>query len=450
MTYQVDLPGDRRTWAAVSLDIGGGPRTLALRGWMSAALATAGAVLATWYLGATLYLVFHDQLLAALMARQTAAQYEYEDRIASLSVQLDQQTSRALLDHQRLETSIRDLQERSERLAARAAVIDRLVARERSPAAGQSAAPRLGGPSATMPPRSGVATTARNPLPQDRPGLSAEVDAFGNDPAPPLQGIGRGDTLRRLDDEGEARRTRNEPDRRADGEPDVASDGAVAARLAGVEKEQGRALAALREPAIDLVAKLKSALAEAGVSSTTPHERESGGPFVPLSGAALTFEQDAALVQDALLQAGQLQALADRVPLRPPVSGPLQVTSSFGPRLDPFYGRPALHTGVDLRGAAGAEVHATAGGTVSVAASEGGYGTMVEVNHGDGLVTRYAHLASASVVQGQHVEPGGVIGHVGSTGRATGPHLHYETRVNGEPVDPIRFLKAGAKIFDAS
>ena len=193
---------------------------------------------------------------------------------------------------------------------------------------------------------------------------------------------------------------------------------------------------------------MKTALAEAGVFPARP--RDVGGPFVPLTGTPLTFEQDAALLQDALVQANQLQALADRVPLRPPVSGPLQVTSSFGPRLDPFYGRPALHTGVDLRGAAGAEVHATAGGTVSLAASEGGYGTMVEVNHGDGLVTRYAHLASASVVPGQRVEPGSVIGHVGSTGRATGPHLHYETRVNGEPVDPTRFLRAGAKIFDAS
>ena len=450
MTLQADCRGDRRTWAAVSLDIGGGPRTLALRGWLSAGLASAGAVFATWYLGATLYLVFHDQLLAALMARQTAAQYEYEDRIANLSVQLDQQTSRALLDRQRLETSVRELQERSERLAARAAMIDRLVARERSPAAGQSLAPRTSGPTADISPRSGVAATSRNPLPQGRAGLPTQIYNHGRYPSPPVAATGDGEALQRLDDEGEVRKTPEGPDRRADRESDAETDRAVAARLAGVERAQGRALAVLREPAFDFVAKLKTALAEAGVSPATPRDRESGGPFVPLSGTALTFEQDAALVQDALLQAGQLQALADRVPLRPPVSGPLQVTSSFGPRLDPFYGRPALHTGVDLRGVAGAEVHATAGGTVSFAASEGGYGTMVEVNHGDGLVTRYAHLASASVVQGQHVEPGGVIGRVGSTGRATGPHLHYETRVNGEPVDPVRFLKAGAKIFDVS
>ena len=172
-----------------------------------------------------------------------------------------------------------------------------------------------------------------------------------------------------------------------------------------------------------------------------------GGPFVPLPAGTLTFEQDAALLQDAVLQADRLNALADKVPLRKPLPGNLDVTSTFGPRLDPFIGRPEMHTGIDFREPYGEPVHATAGGTVTVAASEGGYGTMVEVDHGNGLATRYAHLSSTSVVPGQKIETGTVVGRVGSSGRATGPHLHYETRINGDAVDPTRFLKAGARLF---
>ncbi|HTJ01527.1 MAG TPA: M23 family metallopeptidase, partial [Methylovirgula sp.] len=82
----------------------------------------------------------------------------------------------------------------------------------------------------------------------------------------------------------------------------------------------------------------------------------------------------------------------------------------------------------------------------SFAGSDGGYGNMVEVDHGNGLRTRYAHLSSISVRQGEKVEIGEVVGHIGETGRATGPHLHYETRINGEPVDPARFLRAGMRL----
>ena len=126
--------------------------------------------------------------------------------------------------------------------------------------------------------------------------------------------------------------------------------------------------------------------------------------------------------------------------------GTADVTSTFGPRLDPFLGRPAMHTGVDLRESYGTEVRATARGTVVSAGAAGGYGNMVEVDHGNGLATRYAHLASIRVDVGERVEKGAVVGEVGATGRATGPHLHYETRIDGEAVDPMRFLGAGQRL----
>ena len=102
-----------------------------------------------------------------------------------------------------------------------------------------------------------------------------------------------------------------------------------------------------------------------------------------------------------------------------------------------------MHSGIDFREEYGAPVHATAAGKVVTAGPQGGYGNMVEIDHGNGLSTRYGHMSAILVSEGQWVEAGGVVGRLGSTGRSTGPHLHYETRVNDEAVDPIRFLRAG-------
>ena len=135
-----------------------------------------------------------------------------------------------------------------------------------------------------------------------------------------------------------------------------------------------------------------------------------------------------------------------KLPLRRPVAGAAIVTSGYGPRIDPFLGRPALHTGLDFRAPYGQKVLATAPGRVVAAGYVGSYGNMVEVDHGDGYATRYAHLSAVSVREGDDVTAGTPLGRLGSTGRSTGPHLHYETRVNGEPEDPTRWLAAGARL----
>jgi murein DD-endopeptidase MepM/ murein hydrolase activator NlpD len=132
-----------------------------------------------------------------------------------------------------------------------------------------------------------------------------------------------------------------------------------------------------------------------------------------------------------------------------PLSGDPSVTSGFGYRADPFLGRLALHPGVDLAEAYGAEIHAAASGRVVHAGPAGGYGNMVEIDHGNGLATRYAHMSETLVEEGQEVAKGAVLGRLGSTGRSTGPHLHYEVRVDGEPVDPERYLRAGADLAAA-
>ena len=118
----------------------------------------------------------------------------------------------------------------------------------------------------------------------------------------------------------------------------------------------------------------------------------------------------------------------------------LAFTSNFGIRTDPFQGTARMHAGVDIPGPVGTPVYATADGTVDEAQRAGGYGNMIEIDHGKGIATRYGHLSKILVASGTHVTRGELIGLMGSTGRSTGPHLHYEVRIDGKAVNPAPFL----------
>jgi murein DD-endopeptidase MepM/ murein hydrolase activator NlpD len=122
-----------------------------------------------------------------------------------------------------------------------------------------------------------------------------------------------------------------------------------------------------------------------------------------------------------------------------PIMG--HITDSFGERLDPFSGEGAFHTGVDVAADYGEAVHVTADGVVTSAETHSGYGRVIVVEHGFGITTLYAHLSSYAVVPGTHVRRGEVIGYAGISGRSTGPHVHYEVRVNNAPVNPWRYMK---------
>jgi murein DD-endopeptidase MepM/ murein hydrolase activator NlpD len=133
-----------------------------------------------------------------------------------------------------------------------------------------------------------------------------------------------------------------------------------------------------------------------------------------------------------------------------PITAPLDnyyTTSGFGRRTDPFNGNVALHEGLDLVSNVGAEVLATAPGTVIFAGWQGEYGRLVEIDHGLGITTRYAHLKAISVEVGETVDYRDQIGLLGSSGRSTGPHVHYEVRFNDRPFNPMNFLKAGRYVF---
>lgn len=121
------------------------------------------------------------------------------------------------------------------------------------------------------------------------------------------------------------------------------------------------------------------------------------------------------------------------------------ISSSFGTRWHPLLGGYRFHAGIDLAAAMGSPIVATSAGTVAAAGWCGGYGICVTIDHGDGYFTLYGHLSRVDVAPGQRVGSGQTLGLVGSTGNSTGPHLHYEVRINGRPVDPIPYLRGAAR-----
>jgi murein DD-endopeptidase MepM/ murein hydrolase activator NlpD len=157
------------------------------------------------------------------------------------------------------------------------------------------------------------------------------------------------------------------------------------------------------------------------------------------------FDSEVSDLDHALDRLDAIKLTVRKYPLADPEPGAV-VTSGFGVRKDPMLGIPALHPGIDFRSPVGSKVPATAAGIVTRAGWDGGYGKMVEIDHGNGYRTRYGHLSEVDVKVGEKVRLGQIIGKSGSTGRSTGPHLHYEIRHDGHPIDPVGFLKAGRKI----
>ena len=162
-----------------------------------------------------------------------------------------------------------------------------------------------------------------------------------------------------------------------------------------------------------------------------------GGPFDGDKGDA-TFKQ--LFMNWKKLDNIQQGAIA--VPSEKPVKT-AAFTSGYGVRSDPFQGRSAMHAGIDLAGPTGTPIYATADGVVTDAGyNSGGYGNLIKIDHGRGIETRYAHLSKMSVRTGQRIKRGDLIGRMGSTGRSTGSHLHYEVRVDGKAVNPIPFMRS--------
>ena len=463
---QRSRPAKVRTHFYFSHARGDAIRTVAVRPLVLWSLAAFAALTLVWAGLTTVYLVFHDDMLAALAAREAEQQYAYEDRIAEARADLDRVAGRQLLDQSSFEGKLHELLSRQARLEQRGAIVAALADQTTRSLAAAEPPAHASSVAGAKPAGSALsAIGAASPLAPTDSVIGPAARAFAP-VAPIAPTIAAGPQKPRPIDDPRAQPTlgpQAAAERGVGADLLAAADNPdldAAARLSlisvSLDRTERRQATAVGEIAADAragAAKLSAVVTRAGLAADTlvaPAAKGGvGGPFIPLSvdPAAPAFDKALASAARDVAAADRLSRLLPILPVRAPLIGEAAVSSPFGYRTDPFLGRPELHPGVDLVQDYGSEIHATAGGRVTHAGPMGGYGDMVEIDHGNGLVTRYGHMSEILVAEGQEVTAGALLGRLGSTGRSTGPHLHYEVRVDGEPVDPERFLAAGAPLF---
>ena len=225
-----------------------------------------------------------------------------------------------------------------------------------------------------------------------------------------------------------------------------------AAKLAQIEARQIALAEHLTRIAVSRSQKAAAAIREFGLDpKSLAFEAQSGmgGPFIPFFGKKEKAVRDPRFTKmfAAVEQMGAMERALAGIPTSMPASVML-MSSGFGYRSDPFTGGGAMHSGLDFKGPYGTEILAAADGVISSAGWQGGYGKCIEITHANGLVTRYAHLSGFEVTLGQSVKRGLQIGRMGSTGRSTGSHLHFEVRMNGQAINPMKFLEANPDVLE--
>jgi murein DD-endopeptidase MepM/ murein hydrolase activator NlpD len=382
-------------------------------------------LLAAWSGAATLYILFRDDALKALMGRQIEITRSYEAQATQLQAEIDRLRSLKLIEQERVDRTLSDLARRQSTLEARQSSL--------ATVSGARSAETANDVTGSIPiKRSPPANTPSKPSP-----LSDTILIV-----PPS------DRSARLESRPAAQLRRHADAPKVDTAFDVRL-GNLAREIEQIERDQARMLNEIEERYDGREQRIRRVFADLGLNVAGPRlaVAAAGGPFLPLTRSAEdSFTRQVQRIRLSARAVDMLTQEMARVPVIRPTSGPTDVTSPFGVRMDPFVRQLAMHTGVDFRGEPGDPVRAAAAGRVIQAERNGGYGLMVEVDHGNGITSRYAHLSNIAVSEGAQVEVGSLVGRIGSTGRSTGPHLHYEVRINGEAVDPQRFLRAGLRL----
>ncbi|MCX5515231.1 peptidoglycan DD-metalloendopeptidase family protein [Kaistia algarum] len=375
------------------------PRTLALAGG-------ALVLFSVLYFGATAYLFLRDDLLRSSGGQQERLLEGYEDRISALRNEIDRLTSRRAVDHATVAEKVDRLIDMQQTLEERQQMLARLA----------DAARKAG---FDLPPPMPAAKPAGGPQASVVP-VAAPVAILAS-AVPPLSG---------------------------NAAPPPAVLDQMADTIGTMESDQQQLVDALGQRVAGRTERIASILKRLGHKLPRAKAEDVGGPFVPIPAGGNSlgrFDAGVETLSDELGRLARARNFIRSLPLTRPIAN-AYITSGFGQRADPFLGRPAMHTGIDFRAERGTPARAVAAGKVIAAGWDGGYGNMVDIDAGNGIVTRYGHLSSIDVKIGDRVSVGAKVGRVGSTGRSTGPHLHYEIRVDGEPIDPMRYLNAADEL----
>jgi murein DD-endopeptidase MepM/ murein hydrolase activator NlpD len=432
------------------------PRTmLAVRPVTAVIIGIVFAGALAWATAATWFIVSNDDVTAQLLRRQVGLQAAYEEKVGALRARLDRVASQKLLEQDSLEDRVSHLVSRQVELETRQAMLFNLgnhidMADLAMPAPAQPALPFVA--TTDSRPRMSPAETGSTTVIPARASAFAPVERKPSPEPDPFQ-------LRLRDSRGEEQRA---PGRQSGMKLDnlsmIARLSAIDFSLGHVEADQFMRLDRINSGVAQDASRLRETIIQTGLDPDrlnpldTPEGEETGlgGPYIPigLEAEAGPFETMVAMLQENLVELDRLRRTTAALPFSMPVSDRIGISSSFGVRSDPFTRRPAMHSGIDFRARTGTPIVATGAGRVSIAEFFGGYGNMVEIDHGNEITTRFAHLSSISVVPGEYVTAGTMLGRAGSTGRSTGPHLHYETRIRDKPVDPRRFLRAAVMLVE--
>lgn len=387
--------------------------------------------------GSTFYLAMRDNLFQLAHARTAAMQVAYEDRIARLRSEIDKISSHQILDQVAIDDKLEELLATQKTIADRQSSVSRLIDKAAQIGLIDKSANRAGDDrrAEADPIVTGSTSAYADASAANR--VNHVFDALMAPAAPAVAHLQPPKRAMLLD---------------ASGRPDFA---ALGRSLNEIGADQARTVetiaAAAEERTKQAMAVIDGLGADVDLPAASSDEEGVGGPFIPegdaSDGVSLTLGEALDQATNAFDRLSDVKKLAASLPLGEPMPG-ADITSTFGERRDPFLGVAAFHPGIDFRSPTGTDVRPTAAGTVISAGWAGGYGNMVEIDHGNGLSTRYGHLSKIAVTIGQKVGTTTVIGEVGSTGRSTGPHLHYETRINGKAVNPMNYIVAGSRLAD--
>ena len=441
---------------------------------LQAALAGLSLVFLGWVAFSTVNVIFKDRIISAKDHRYQQMQSAYENRVADLQQSYDELNGSLVSAEDKFKATADELQNKQNTIVKfldRKRQVDALVANPDGSLLGQTSP--IGG-------AGGSDSSASDSLGIAGPGSDADVpgDTVSGgsvlsvmpQPAQPQPRTAKSNHASLLDLGGAVGRiTGILFGHGAPGSSGVAASfvrhpglkvlAEETARVSKVGHDETVLMAQAQAEVADGVSTVRAILHNTGIDADQFAQKYEaahgmGGPDVPLQSVHVEGISDVAF-QNAYLQASAVLSQMDEllgamrhVPLAVPVNGrEFERTSGFGARVDPFTGRYAFHPGLDFAGPWGAIVHSTAPGVVIWAGEHGGYGNMVEIDHGLGIHTRYGHLSSILVHVGTRVTKGSPVGKLGSTGRSTGPHVHYEVWYDDVVRNPSKFIEAGRHVL---
>ncbi|MDE2182445.1 MAG: M23 family metallopeptidase [Alphaproteobacteria bacterium] len=435
---------------------------------LQAALAGLSLIFLGWVAFATVNVIFKDRIIAAKDHRFQQAQSAYENRLADLQLSYDEVNGALVSAEDKFKATADELQAKQNTIMGfldRRQQVDQVLTNSSMPLPADNSAAGSGRES---PNDALEAPTPPSSIGSGNYGGSSDI-TVNPQPVKPQPRTAKPAHASLLDFSGAVGRLAGVlfgPKKEAEISPATVERHPILKRLAAQTERVRRMgtsetmlMARAQGEAADGVKEIQAVLRHTGINPDQFQQQLNqsegvGGPEIPLESVHIEGISDTAFQQAYLRASAVLEQLNEllrgmrHVPLTTPVSGSqFERSSGFGPRVDPFTGHYAFHPGIDFAGPWGAIVRATAPGKVVWAGPRGSYGNMVEIDHGYGIHTRYAHLSSILVHVGAKLGEGSPVGKLGSTGRSTGPHVHYEVWYDDVVRNPRNFIEAGRHVL---